>query len=429
MEKKILKSRTGDSCVYIKHKSGLDVYVCEMEGFSTVDALFGTKYGSINTMFKTNEDKEYTTVPEGIAHFLEHKLFENEDCDVFDLYAKTGANANAFTSFDKTCYLFNCSKNFKESLEILLNFVQKPYFTAESVEKEQGIIGQEIKMCDDNPDWRVFFNLLNCLYKNHPVKIDIAGTVESIAKIDADLLYKCYYTFYNLNNMVLSVAGNVKVDEVLEICDRCLKPCEDKGLETIFPEEPDCIVKSEITENQPVGTPLFNIGFKCKPKKGIELYKADVCANIFGSLLSESSSKFYQKLLEKGIINSTFSDESFSGDGYFVLIFGGSSNSPFEVRDEIMNEIERIKSEGIDEKQFNRVKKSFYGDYIRRFNNVEAVANMMINAHMDSVSPYDEIEILSDLTSEDVMNFIKSDILPENLAISVIRNQDNNADE
>ena len=142
MEKEILKSRTDDSCIHVKHPSGLDIYICEMEGFSTVEALFGTKYGSVNTMFKTKADKEYTTVPEGIAHFLEHKLFENEDCDVFDLYAKTGANANAFTSFDKTCYLLSCSKNYKEALAIRLDFVQKQYFTPESVAKEQVIIGQ-----------------------------------------------------------------------------------------------------------------------------------------------------------------------------------------------------------------------------------------------------------------------------------------------
>ena len=154
MEKSIIKSeRTGDSCIHVKHKSGLDIYICEMPGFSSVEALFGTKYGSVNTMFKMRDDEDYTVVPEGIAHFLEHKLFENEDCDVFELYAKTGASGNAFTSFDKTCYLFNCSKNYQESLRILLDFVQKPYFTQATVDKEQGIIGQEIKMTNDNPDW------------------------------------------------------------------------------------------------------------------------------------------------------------------------------------------------------------------------------------------------------------------------------------
>lgn len=423
MEKKILKSKTGDSCLYVKHPSGLDIYICEMEGFSTVEALFGTKYGSINTMFKTNQDTEYTTVPEGIAHFLEHKLFENEDCDVFELYAKTGASANAFTSFDKTCYLFSCSKNYLESLEILLKFVQAPYFTAESVAKEQGIIGQEIQMVNDNPDWRVFFNLLRCLYENHPVKIDIAGTIESIAQIDADLLYKCYNTFYNLNNMVLSIAGNIKADEVLEICDKYLKPCEDKGLETVFPEESDNIVKSEIFETQPVGVPIFNIGYKCTPQSGYKLceesFKSDICA----SLLADTSSEFYQNLLSAGIINSTFGFETFCGDGYFSLIFSGESNQPDVVRDKIIAEIERIKSEGADKQLFNRIKKSIYGRLVRQLNNVEAVANIMLNSSMNGVSPYDELEILSAMTYDDVINFMKSELFTEKLAMSVVANK------
>jgi len=425
MEKKILTAGTGDNCIHVKHPSGLDIYICEMEGFSTVEALFGTKYGSINTMFKTNQDKDYTIVPEGIAHFLEHKLFENEDCDVFDLYAKTGANANAFTSFDKTCYLFSCSKNYKESLSILLDFVQKPYFTAESVAKEQGIIGQEIKMCDDNPNWRVFFNLLNCLYHNHPVKIDIAGTVESIAEIDADLLYKCYNTFYNLNNMVLSIAGNIKADEVLEICDRYLKPCEDKELETVFPDEPESIVRSEITENQPVGNPLFNIGYKCTPKNGYERLKSVVQADISASLLTDSSSEFYQRLISDGIINSSFDYECFCGDGYFSLIFSGEVKEPLRVRDEISTEFERIKKDGIDEDIFQNLKKFSYGKLVRQLNNVEEVANIMINSHMDGVSPYDELKILSNLTSDDVLEFIKTELLPEKLAVSIIQNGEN----
>ena len=230
--KTIIRSpQTGDEYTHIRHKSGLNILVYEMDGFSTTQAMFGTKYGSINTQFKTASDNNYCTVPEGIAHFLEHKLFENEDCDVFDLYAKTGANANAYTSFDKTCYFFSCSDHFQESLEILLSFVQSPYFTPESVAKEQGIIGQEIRMCDDDPGWRVLFNMLCGLYQKHPVRIDIAGTIDSIAQITDELLYRCYRTFYNLHNMVLAVAGNCKVDEVLEVADRLLKPCDDIKLE------------------------------------------------------------------------------------------------------------------------------------------------------------------------------------------------------
>ncbi len=421
MEKNILtSSRTGDQCIHVKHSSGLDVYICEMKGFSSVEALFGTKYGSINTRFRTSGDADYTEVPEGIAHFLEHKLFENEDCDVFELYAKTGANANAFTSFDKTCYLFSCSKNYQDSLKILLDFVQKPYFTKESVNKEQGIIGQEIQMTNDNPEWRVFFNLLRCLYHNHPVKIDIAGTIESIAQIDADLLYKCYNTFYNLNNMVLAIAGNISADEVLEICDQCLKPCEDKGLESVFPDEPSEIVQPEIRETQPVGTPIFNIGYKCAPCSGRERLKKSMAASVAAGIITDASSDMYQRLLNSGIINSTFGAEVFCGDGYFSVIFSGESASPEKVRDALAEEMEKISRGGLEEKDFQRIKKSTYGILIRELNNVESVANLMINAHMDGVKPYDAIEILSELTSSDCTSFIRDELSADKLAMSVV---------
>ena len=424
MEKNIITSPdTGDSCIHVKHSSGLDIYICEMPGFSSVEALFGTKYGSVNTMFKMRDDKEYTVVPEGIAHFLEHNLFENEDCDVFELYAKTGASGNAFTSFDKTCYLFSCSKNYQDSLRILLDFVQKPYFTQETVDKEQGIIGQEIKMTNDNPEWRVFFNMLRCMYHSHPVKIDIAGTVESIAQIDADLLYKCYYTFYNLNNMVLSIAGNISADEVLAICDECLRPCEDKGLETVFPDEPDDIVMPEFFETQPVGAPIFNIGYKCHACRGQERLKKTMAASVASSLLSDASSDMYKRLLDEGVINSTFGTEVFNGDGYFTVIFSGESSDPAKVRDALIEETDRMLREGIDEKDFERIRKSTYGMLIRELNNVEAVANLLINAHMDGVGPYDTISVLSHMTSKDVLDFMKEEMVREHMVMSVIEGE------
>ena len=424
MEKNIITSpRTGDKCVHVKHSSGLDIYICEMPGFSSVEALFGTKYGSVNTMFRQKGDKDYTVVPEGIAHFLEHKLFENEDCDVFELYAKTGASGNAFTSFDKTCYLFSCSKNYQESLRILLDFVQKPYFTQETVDKEQGIIGQEIQMTNDNPEWRVFFNMLRCMYHNHPVKIDIAGTKESIAQIDADLLYKCYYTFYNLNNMVLSIAGNIDADEVLAICDECLKTCDDKGLETVFPEEPDTIVEPEIYETQPVGTPIFHIGYKCRDCQGRERLVKSMAAATASTLLTDPSSEMYQKLLKEEVINSTFGAEVFNGDGYFTVIFSGESNEPQKVREALVNEVSRLLSEGINDADFQRIKKSAYGMLVRELNNVEAVANMLINAHMDGCGPYDSLSVLSEQTRQDVEDFMRSELLPDKLVLSVIEGE------
>lgn len=421
MKKELLKSKvTGDTCIHVKHSSGLNIYICEMPGFSTVEALFGTKYGSINTMFKTSDDTDYTIVPEGIAHFLEHKLFENEDCGVFELYAKTGASGNAFTSFDKTCYLFGCSKNYTDNLRILLDFVQKPYFTQETVDKEIGIIGQEIQMTNDNPEWRVFFNMLKCMYHSHPVRIDIAGTKDSIAKIDAPLLYKCYETFYNLNNMVLSVAGNVKADEILSICDEMLHPCTDKELVTVFPDEPDTIVKSEIREKQHIGTTIFHIGYKCTPCSGIDRLKKSMIASLASAILTDASTPMYISLLENEIINSTFGAEVFCGDGYFSVIFSGESDEPEKVRASLLSEIDRISSDGIDDNIFSRIKKSTYGLLIRELNNVDAVANLMINSHMDDVTPYEAIDVISAMTADDINYFIKNELKSDKVVLSVI---------
>lgn len=424
MKKEILtSSRTGDSCIHVKHSSGLDIYICEMKGFNSIEALFGTKYGSVNTMFRTAADKEYTTVPEGIAHFLEHKLFENEDCGVFELYARTGASCNAFTSFDKTCYLFSCSKDYEENLKILLDFVQKPYFTKENVDKEMGIIDQEIKMTNDNPEWRVFFNMLREMYHSHPVKTDIAGTEESITHIDADLLYKCYDTFYNLNNMVLSIAGNISADKVLEICDSCLLPCPDKGLETVFPDEPDEIVCPEVREVQPIGASIFNLGYKCTAKSGIERLRDIAAASTATSLLSDPALHMCERLLKEEIVNSTFGGEVFYGDNYFTVIFSGESDYPEKIREAVFNETDRLINEGISEKDFQRIKKSSYGMMVCELNNVEAVANLMLNSHIDGVSPYDAIEVLSELTSNDVIEFMRREMRRDRCVLSIIEKE------
>ncbi len=263
----VVKSALLDESYYeYDHPSGLKILVYPKEGYQSAYAIFGTRYGSIDTRFRLKGEKEWTVVPEGIAHFLEHKLFESQDEDAFARYARTGANANAFTSFDRTCYLFSCTENFGASLEILLDFVQSPYFTKETVDKEQGIIGQEIRMYDDEPNWRVMFNLLTALYHTHPVRIDIAGTIDSIAKIDADLLYTCYRTFYNLNNMVLAVAGKVDPKEVLAIADKVLKPSVDAVIERSFEEEPEEIVTDHVEQKLSVTVPLFMFGYKETPK-------------------------------------------------------------------------------------------------------------------------------------------------------------------
>lgn len=422
MEIQIIKNeRTAQQYTYIKHPSGLDIMVWRMEGFRGCEALFGTKYGSLNTRFKTDEDEDFVSVPEGIAHFLEHKLFENEDCDAFELYAKTGASANAYTSFDKTVYYFECTKNFSDSLEILLNSVQQPYFTKETVEKEQGIIGQEIKMCEDNVNRAVYFNMLKCLYVNHPIRIDIAGTVESIAQIDADLLYRCYNTFYNLHNMLLAVAGNVTVEEVLEVADRCLKPSRDIKLQSENLPEPDEVAKKEITVQMECGVPLFAIGYKIHPSEGKEgIRETSTILPIIAQLLGDSSSELYNSMLEEGLVNNSFGAESFGGEGFLSLNFVGESKDPHEVYRRINEAILKLQRDGINRRHLELIKKSTHGGIIRAFNNVDAVASIMIDTKMAGTDPFETIEFLAEVTAEDIEEFLRNKITLEHSAISIV---------
>ena len=425
----ISDDRIGESYVLVRHDSGLRICFKKMDDYSTSFALFGTKYGSVNTTFRTADDKDFITVPNGIAHYLEHKLFENDDSDVFSLYAKTGASGNAYTSFDCTCYLFSCTDNFYDSLEILLDFVQKPYFTEETVAKEQGIISQEIRMYDDNPGWRVMFNMLECIYFSNPVKIDIAGTVESIAEITPELLYKCYHAFYNLRNMVLSVAGDLDEERILEICDRKLVSNKDMQLETAFPDEPAHVVKRIIHQSMTVAVPIFNIGFKCIPYDGAERVRADVETYIALSLLADSSTDFYKRLYDEGLINSVFSYEVFSGNGYFVPIFSGESKDPERVFELILEEIELRKNIGFDEDLFESIRKSYYGSLIREQNVPEALASNMLNCTFEGVTAYSEIDAIAELKLGDVIDRLKECFDISKAVLSVIDPIDSEGDK
>jgi predicted Zn-dependent peptidase len=389
-----------------------------MEGFSSAYALFGAKYGSVDDTFKTKADADFVTVPSGIAHYLEHKLFENEDCDAFRLYAKTGAGANAYTSFDKTAYLFSCSQKFAENLEILLKFVQEPYFTDATVQKERGIISQEIKMYDDEPGWRVFFNSLEAVYYNNPVKINIAGTVESIAKIDKDLLYRCYNSFYNLNNMVLSIAGNFDADEALEICDRLLKPSPDLGLSTVIPEEPRGVKEKMVREKLPGGVPLFQIAFKF-PNGHAAVRENYVHYNALLETALGKGSKFYLDAYESGLINETFGVSVFSGRGFFLCVADGETREPERVFEAVKSEIKRLKKAGLPEDDFNGIKKKTYGELIGSFASAKAVASNMMDAEFENTDMFSDIETAAGVTLDDITAKL-AEFDEENSCISIV---------
>ncbi len=400
MLKEIIHGDIGESYVKAVHSSGLKIYILEKPQYNSCYALFGTKYGSIDNFFSV--DGEKTAVPEGIAHFLEHKLFESEDGDAFSKYAKTGAYANAFTSFDKTCYLFSCSNLFYENLEILLNFVQSPYFTEATVQKEQGIIGQEIRMYDDSPAWRVMFNMLLAMYKNHPVRIDIAGTTDSIAQIDAQLLYKCYNTFYNPSNMFLCIAGNVETEKILKMVENGIKESSPLEIERIMPEEPLEVKQSEVSQKLAVAQPMFCFGYKMNADKAPTV-KDRVCIEILLEIIVGDCSPLYKKLMDNGLINDDFSFEHFCGDGYNAVIFEGDSFDPKTVAEEIKAELDRIKQDGINKKLFAAIRSGLYGNAIRGFNSVENIAMQLVDCAMNNTCLFDEIKYLKSVTAEDVL--------------------------
>ncbi len=423
MTKEIIRNdRTGEKYTRVLHDSGLEILIWKTPGHSVKHALFGTRYGSVNTTFKTSDDPDFVTVPNGIAHYLEHKLFENEDCDVFDLYAQTGASGNAYTSFDRTCYLFTCTDNFIPSLRILLDFVQKPYFTEETVRKEQGIIGQEIRMYDDNPDWRVFFNLLEGIYHENPVRIDIAGTQESIAQINAELLYRCYYTFYNLHNMCLAIAGDVDEDEILSVCDELLKPCENKELISVVPDEPDTVKDSYKEQSFEIAVPMFNLGFKSKPVSNDELARETILCDLCEELLVGETSPLYKELYDSGLINSAFYSETFAGNGYFVPIFGGESREPEKVKERLCGEIRKRIAEGFDESTFEIARKHYYGALIKGLGHPESLASKLINTSLTgSKNAFETIEAVASVNLADVTDCLKRRFDTENCTLSVIR--------
>lgn len=419
--KEIKSAALNEKYYEIDHKSGLKIYVMPKADYASAYAVFGTNYGSIDTKFKRSDGDEWTTVPEGIAHFLEHKLFESEDLDAFTRYAKTGASANAYTSFDKTCYLFQCSDHFEASLEILLDFVTHPYFTKETVQKEQGIIGQEITMYYDVPGWMSTFNLLKLLYHNHPVRIDIAGTVESIAQITDKLLYDCYNTFYNLNNMVLAVVGNVTPEQVISVCDRMLEKAPELEIERSFENEPREIAGDFCEYNLSMKMPVFSFGYKeaCKePKQDIHTI---ITTNILLEILAGETSELYNSLFEKGLINTSFSKEYFIGYGYEAIVFDGESEDPRAVSREIKKEVARLRTQGIDERQFEAARRTLYGKEIMEYNDIDSIANGFVSAHFGGYGVFDAVEIYKTVTKADVEKRLAQVMHEKYSALSVVK--------
>ena len=311
--------------------SGLTVLVRPMPGYSGTHVIYATRFGSIDRDFRLNGREVH--LPAGVAHFLEHKMFEDQDGDAFAKFAKTGANANAFTSFDRTCYLFTATQQLDESLDVLLGMVGHPYFTEQTIAKEQGIIGQEIKMYDDSADWRLITGLCECLYHSHPIRSDIAGSCESIAEITPGMLYDCCEAFYASGNMVLAAAGNTTMEQVLAACARhgLLDPRPEERVQRLWADEPMTLAAAEKRIRMPVSKPCFGLGFKEAPLAPDDL-RSEMLYDLVLCCICGGMSPLYRRLYDSGLTNPGFGGEVLRVDGCCCILFTGESDEPDTVK-------------------------------------------------------------------------------------------------
>lgn len=418
----IKNSKINEKYFVFTHKSGLRVYVYP-KNMSSSYTLFATKYGSLENVFKLADDAEFTTVPAGIAHFLEHKMFENEDgIDTFERFGKTGASANAFTSFDRTAYLFSSTENFYPSLEILLDFVTHPYFTKETVAKEQGIIAQEIQMYEDRPESRVYYELMRALYKKHDVRIEIAGSVDSIQNITADLLYKCYRTFYNLHNMALCVCGDVEPDKVCAVLDRVLQDAPLQEVVCKYAAE-DATVNLPYAEiHMEVSKPLFAIGVKDTdiPKDPRAFLKKDYGMQILNEMLFSSSTDFYCDLYEKGVLNNKFSAEYDTSPSFAYQYYSGETDDPQSFFETFKTYIKQMQKGHLDKDAFLRAKRVVYAEFVRLFDSTEDIANALISNVFAGTELLENVDIIDSIDLDFVESLLRDAFKEEYYALSVV---------
>lgn len=397
-----------------KLENGLEVYILPKKGFSKTFVTFTTKYGSIDRTFVPFGESAEVTVPDGIAHFLEHKMFEKEDGDVFQKFSGFGASANAFTSFTRTAYLFSATDHLYENTKTLLNFVQEPYFTQETVEKEKGIIGQEITMYDDQPDWRLYFGTIENMYKEHPVKIDIAGTIESIDQITAEHLYTCYETFYHPSNMLMFVVGAVNPEEMMNYIRENQNNKEFKEptpIERSFEPEQVEVAKTENSLYMDVQKPKVYMGIKATETslQGEEMMIHEMAIQLSLELIFGRSSDFYVEAYEKGWIDESYVFDFTLEKGFGFAIIGSDTGMPKELIEAVKKELQKVEEKwpyGQDD--LDRVRKKKIGYFLRALNSVEFIANQFTRYAFNDMNLFEAVPVLEKMTVADLQKSFAS---------------------
>ena len=410
-----------------KLDNGMTVIIVPKTNLEKKYIIWGTHFGSIDNRFIMPSTGEEVFIPDGVAHFLEHKMFEQPDgTNSLDTLMALGLEANAYTTNDHTAYLFECTNNFYEGLDELMDYVQHPYFTNENVEKEKGIIGQEIKMYDDEPSWRLYMNAMDCMYKENPIKIDIAGSIESISKITPEVLYKCYNTFYNPSNMVMVVCGNFEPENLLkEIKKRLLKKEEQGEIKRIYPDKEKKINMQYKEVEMEVSLPIFSIGYRDMEGMTEDIVKKHIAIEILLNMIIGKSSDTYKELYENGnLLSKPDMDYEFSNEYAHILISGQSKN-PNIIKEKIEKVVEEYKNNGLNEEHFNRIRKKVYGDYVVEYNSVGNIARMFLADNIKGINSFDYVEEYNTVTKEYTEEVLKNVFKTDNMIMSVVKCKQN----
>ena len=409
----------GEEIYWDKLPNGLTLAVVPKPGFRKKVAYFVTDYGSIHTDFVLDGKK--ISAPAGVAHYLEHKMFDLPRGEVSGEFAAMGANPNAFTSYDMTAYYFSGTEHFENCLRLLLEFVSTPYFTPESVEKEQGIIGQEIDMTADSPDTRVFEQLMTAMYRNHPIRVPILGDRESISRITPQVLYDCHRAFYSPANMMLCVVGDVDAEDVRQIALEVLgsesRPVPERT--EGWNEDMTC-PQQKVECAMEVASPMFQLGFKCQPApRGEEAVRQEIIGDLAAEALFGESSELYLRLYEDGTIDGSFGGGFETVDGMCMLTASGDSEDPDAVRDAILAQAKTV-AEGIGTEAFQRMKRSALGRRIRDLDSFDSTCFRVCAYHLSGFDYFRFPELFESVTEQQVCEFIRQTVTPERCCLSVI---------
>ena len=400
-------------------ENGMKIIVVPKHRTNKKYIIWGTKFGSIDNHFIEPKTNKEVKVPDGVAHYLEHKMFEQKSGvdSLFTLMA-LGLDANAYTTNDHTAYLFGGVDNFYKGLDELMDYVQNPYFTDQNVEKERGIIGQEIGRYDDEPVWKVYLNAMKCLYTNNPIRIDIAGTVETISHITKEILYSCYNTFYHPSNMIMCIAGDFEPEEIVNEVKKRLLPREQmEEIKRIYPKEPDHICQKQMVANMNVNMPLFMIGYRDYLKNEGNVKKDTALKIIFNSLLGKCS-KAYGKLYEDGLLMNELSFDYEYSDIYSHVLFSGESKDPEKVYEKI---VETLKNEEITKEDFERSKKRIFGEFVTSFDDVEEIGRMLLSDKMHHINTLESADKIQNITYEYVKNIQRQMFDNDESIISIVK--------